>query len=145
MPQDATREFDFGLGETADAVRDSVRAFARGRIAATTDFDRLAECDAILVCVPTPLGRHREPDLSFIRVTGDEVAQRLLSLGIPESVMYERSLLGITAMEKAIGKKKFTEALDDLIVKPEGKPTLVPEGDKRPALNSVAKAVADFS
>lgn len=75
----------------------------------------------------------------------DEVAQRLLSLGIPESVMYERSLLGITAMEKAIGKKKFTEALDDLIVKPEGKPTLVPEGDKRPALNSVAKAVADFS
>ena len=37
MPQDATREFDFGLGETADAVRDSVRAFARGRIAPRAD------------------------------------------------------------------------------------------------------------
>ncbi len=46
------------------------KAFARGRIVATTDFDRLSECDAILVCVPTPLGRHREPDLSYIRADG---------------------------------------------------------------------------
>lgn len=75
----------------------------------------------------------------------DEVATALKNAGVPEAIMYERSLLGITAMEKAIGKKKFTEVLGDLIVKPEGKPTLVPETDKRPALNSVAKAVADFS
>jgi UDP-N-acetyl-D-glucosamine dehydrogenase len=52
-------------------------AFARGRVVATTDFDRLAECDAVLVCVPTPLGKHREPDLSFIRATATEVAKRL--------------------------------------------------------------------
>ena len=66
------------------------KAFARGRITATTDFDRLAECDAILVCVPTPLGRHREPDLSFIRVTGDEVARRLRpgQLVVLESTTY---------------------------------------------------------
>jgi len=66
------------------------KAFARGRILATTDFDRLAECDAILVCVPTPLGRHREPDLSFIRVTGDEVARRLRpgQLVVLESTTY---------------------------------------------------------
>ncbi len=66
------------------------KAFARGRITATTDFDRLAECDAILVCVPTPLGRHREPDLSYIRVTGDEVARRLRpgQLVVLESTTY---------------------------------------------------------
>jgi len=66
------------------------KAFARGRILATTDFDRLAECDAILVCVPTPLGRHREPALSFIRVTGDEVARRLRpgQLVVLESTTY---------------------------------------------------------
>ena len=65
-------------------------AFARGRIVATTDFDRLAECDAILVCVPTPLGRHREPDLSYIRATGDEVARRLRpgQLVVLESTTY---------------------------------------------------------
>jgi UDP-N-acetyl-D-glucosamine dehydrogenase len=66
------------------------KAFAGGRAEATTDFDRLVECDAILVCVPTPLGRHREPDLSFIRVTGDEVAHRLRpgQLVVLESTTY---------------------------------------------------------
>jgi UDP-N-acetyl-D-glucosamine dehydrogenase len=66
------------------------KAFARGRIVATTDFDRLSECDAILVCVPTPLGRHREPDLSYIRATGDEVARRLRpgQLVVLESTTY---------------------------------------------------------
>jgi hypothetical protein len=59
--------------------------------------------------------------------------------------MFERSLLGITAMEQAIGKKKFTELLGDLIVKPAGKPTLVPVEDKRPALPSAATAAEDFS
>jgi hypothetical protein len=48
-------------------------------------------------------------------------------------------------MEKAIGKKVFTEVLGDLIVKPEGKPTLVPVSDKRPALASAASAAEDFS
>jgi UDP-N-acetyl-D-glucosamine dehydrogenase len=65
-------------------------AFARGRIEATTDFDRLGGCDAILVCVPTPLGRHREPDLSYIRSTGDEIAKRLRpgQLVVLESTTY---------------------------------------------------------
>jgi UDP-N-acetyl-D-glucosamine dehydrogenase len=52
-------------------------AIERGRIQATTDFDRLAECDAILICVPTPLGKHREPDISYIQKTGEEIAKRL--------------------------------------------------------------------
>jgi len=52
-------------------------ATGSGRYAATTDFDRLAECDAIVICVPTPLGRHREPDNSYIHSTGREIAKRL--------------------------------------------------------------------
>lgn len=52
-------------------------AVSRGRFTATTDFDRLVECDAILICVPTPLGRHREPDLSFVHNSAREVARRL--------------------------------------------------------------------
>ena len=75
----------------------------------------------------------------------DDVAATLKAAGIEEAVMYERSLLGITAMEKAIGKKVLTEVLGDLIVKPEGKPTLVPVSDKRPALASAASAAEDFS
>ena len=65
-------------------------AFRRGRIEATTDFARLAGCDAIVVCVPTPLGRHREPDLSYIRKTADAIARVLRpgQLVVLESTTY---------------------------------------------------------
>ena len=55
---------------------------------------------------------------------------------------YEKKLLGITAMTSLLGKKKFNELLSGFITKPQGKPTLVPESDKRPALNT---AKDDFS
>ena len=45
-----------------------------------------------------------------------------------------REVLGITAMTKLLGKKRFEELLGDHVHKPEGKPTLVPVADKRPAL-----------
>lgn len=49
---------------------------------------------------------------------------------------YEHSVLGITAMTALLGKKKFTELLGKLIEKPQGKPTLVPMSDKRPAIHT---------
>lgn len=55
---------------------------------------------------------------------------------------YEKKLLGITAMTALMGKKKFEEVLGPFIVKPQGKPALVPDSDKRPALNT---AYEDFS
>jgi UDP-N-acetyl-D-glucosamine dehydrogenase len=61
-----------------------------GRFEATTDFDRLAEADAIVICVPTPLGGHREPDLSAVVNTGREIARRLRpgQLVVLESTTY---------------------------------------------------------
>ena len=55
---------------------------------------------------------------------------------------YEKKLLGITAMSTLLGKKKFEELLGELVYKPPGKPALVPESDKRPAMNT---AIDDFS
>ncbi len=55
---------------------------------------------------------------------------------------YEKKLLGITAMTSLMGKKKFEEVLGGYITKPQGKPALVPESDKRPAMNT---AYEDFS
>lgn len=52
---------------------------------------------------------------------------------------FEPKLLGITAMEKLIGKKKFAEILQGLVEKPQGKPALVPETDKRPPMNTAAE------
>ena len=51
---------------------------------------------------------------------------------------YEKKLLGITAMTKQLGKKRFEELLSDLVEKPQGKPVLVPESDKRPAMHTAA-------
>ncbi len=52
-------------------------AVASGRFAATDDFARLGEADAVLICVPTPLTRQREPDLSFVRATARSIAATL--------------------------------------------------------------------
>lgn len=49
---------------------------------------------------------------------------------------YEKKLLGVTAMTTLLGKKRFDELLGGLIYKPPGKPALIPESDKRPAINS---------
>jgi hypothetical protein len=75
----------------------------------------------------------------------EDVVSRLLAAGVDEALIYEKSLLGITAMEKLLGKKKFASLLEEVIVKPAGKPTLVPEKDKRPVLTAAASANADFS
>jgi UDP-N-acetyl-D-glucosamine dehydrogenase len=50
---------------------------AAGRFAATGDFARLGQCDVIVICVPTPLTRHREPDLSFVLRTCEDIAATL--------------------------------------------------------------------
>ena len=47
-----------------------------------------------------------------------------------------KKLFGITAMQKLLGKSRFEELLAAYIEKPQGKPTLVPESDKRPAMNT---------
>ena len=48
-----------------------------GRLTATNDFVRLADCDAVIICVPTPLTRGLEPDLSFVESTARAIAERL--------------------------------------------------------------------
>lgn len=56
---------------------------------------------------------------------------------------YEKKLLGITAMSSLLGKKHFEELLGGLIYKPQGKPALVPESDKRPVMNTAADDFKD--
>jgi len=65
-------------------------AVSSTRYAPTSDFDRLRDCDAIFICVPTPLGPHREPDNSYIHQTARTIAQRLRpgQLVVLESTTY---------------------------------------------------------
>lgn len=73
-----------------------------------------------------------------------KVAETLKEAGYDEALLYERKLYGITAMEKIVGKKPLAELCGSLIIKPPGKPVLVPESDKRPEINSADSAKKDF-
>jgi UDP-N-acetyl-D-glucosamine dehydrogenase len=72
---------------TSDALREVV---ASERLHATTDFDELSACDAIIICVPTPLRKTKEPDISYILAAASEIQKRLRrgQLVILESTTY---------------------------------------------------------
>jgi UDP-N-acetyl-D-glucosamine dehydrogenase len=71
----------------SEAVRDLVNG---GQLEATTDASRLAECDALIICVPTPLGKTRDPDVSYVVAATEAVAATLRTgqLIILESTTY---------------------------------------------------------
>lgn len=72
----------------------------------------------------------------------DAVIEAARSAGYTD--IFKKSLIPITEMEKLMGKKTFAEVLGSLVIKPKGKPTLVPASDKRPAITTTG-AKQDFS
>ncbi|MFG0332513.1 MAG: nucleotide sugar dehydrogenase [Maioricimonas sp. JB049] len=68
-----------------------------GRFEATTDMSRLAEADAILICVPTPLTSSRDPDLTYVEKTGEQIAAALRpgQLVVLESTTYPTTTRGL--------------------------------------------------
>ena len=78
-----------------------------------------------------------------MRLTDQEAAFcAMVSAGYDEALLYERKPLSLSALESLIGKKDFAEKFGQFITKPLGKPTLVPESDKREPYSSAA---ADFA
>jgi hypothetical protein len=73
------------------------------------------------------------------------VAARLIESGYTPEDIFNRSVKGITEMEKLLGKKTFQEILGAMVIKPQGKPTLAPTEDKRPAWHSADEAARDFT
>ncbi len=76
------------IGDVASAEVAELRE--RGHLEATTDFERLRECDVVVVCVPTPLNSTRDPDISFIERAAADIARALRpgQLVILESTTY---------------------------------------------------------
>jgi len=71
----------------ADGVREQVDG---KRFRATTDFSRVGDVQAVIICVPTPLNKHREPDISYVLKTGEAIAPHLRKgiLVVLESTTY---------------------------------------------------------
>ncbi|MBA3241532.1 MAG: nucleotide sugar dehydrogenase [Acidobacteria bacterium] len=85
---DAINRGESYIGDVSShAVSEMVTA---SRFHATTDFAQLADCDAIIICVPTPLRKTKEPDISYILAASEEIQKRLRrgQLIILESTTY---------------------------------------------------------
>lgn len=65
-----------GHNYIGDVVDSDLRSLAAaGRIRATDDYSRLAQCDCVCICVPTPLDRYRQPDISYVRASAESVSR----------------------------------------------------------------------
>ncbi|MBI1842042.1 MAG: nucleotide sugar dehydrogenase [Verrucomicrobia bacterium] len=95
---------------SGEMINEQVKA---GRFAATGDFSRVREVDAIIICVPTPLNKNREPDISYIIKTGESIAPHLQkgTLVVLESTTYpgttDEDLRGV--LEKGSGLRAGTD------------------------------------
>jgi UDP-N-acetyl-D-glucosamine dehydrogenase len=78
LDEKRVRELSRGRSYIQDVPTSDVRALVRsGHLTATTDFSVLRRCDAVNVCVPTPLSKQRDPDVSFIVAAAQQVARYL--------------------------------------------------------------------
>ena len=79
--------------------------------------------------------------------SNEDEAMQIIFARMPElseDQILNTKLKSITDIEKLVGKKRFAEVLSDIVIKPQGKPTLVPDTDKRPAIG-FNQAIEDFS
>lgn len=87
-----------------DSIHEQVQS---GRLSADTNLSRVSECNAVVICVPTPLNKNREPDISYIIKTGEAIAPHLRvgMLVVLESTTYpgttDEDLCGV--LEKGSG------------------------------------------
>lgn len=78
------------------------------------------------------------------KITDEDKVAKLLEAEGYDAIYKPKSLIAMGQLEKLVGKQKFADLAKDYIIKPPGKPTLVPVSDKRPALRSEAEALRDF-
>lgn len=84
-------EINAGRSYIGDVLSESLKqSVDAGRLSATTDFSQLKQCDAIIICVPTPLRKTKEPDVSFILAAAEQIKKYLRrgQLIILESTTY---------------------------------------------------------
>lgn len=110
IDDEKTEKLNQGVSYIKHIPSDRIKsAVDSGKFEATTDFSKVAGVQAVLICVPTPLDKHRTPDLSFIESTGEQIASHLKpgTLVCLESTTYPgttEELLG-PILEKGSGLK----------------------------------------
>ena len=84
-------QINAGHSYIVDVTKENVQScVSSGKLTATTDFSELAKCDVIIICVPTPLRKTKDPDMSYIIAAGEEIQKYMRGgqLMILESTTY---------------------------------------------------------
>jgi len=91
IQQDKVDRVNGGENYIGDVVPEELsRLVSSGKLAATRDFARIASCDVVALCVPTPLDPFKQPDLSFVKASAESVARHVHpdTLVVLESTTY---------------------------------------------------------
>jgi UDP-N-acetyl-D-glucosamine dehydrogenase len=86
-----TQSINQGVSHIVDVPSENLKkCLEAGKLTATVDFSELAKCDVIIICVPTPLRKTKDPDMSYILASGKEIQKHMKrgSLVILESTTY---------------------------------------------------------
>lgn len=154
LPSEAACRFCKAKGECAARAEKFVELFEEEPAPGLLSLERLGEILGMTRDMKTWLGE-LETSATQRLLSGDKIpgwklveaktrrqipdeeaaAKALREAGLSDEQIFTVKLAGITAIEKALGKKRAAEALDGLIVKPKGGPALAPQTDKRPELH----------
>ncbi len=110
VQESKVKKVNDGVNYIGDVVNEDLEAIVKsGNLRATTDFSAVASCDCVCIAVPTPLDRHQQPDISYVKASTESIAPHLHKdmLIVLESTTYpgttEELLKPI--LEKASGLK----------------------------------------
>jgi UDP-N-acetyl-D-glucosamine dehydrogenase len=132
-----------GRSYIPDVPTDMVAALVeRGKLSAATDFSHLDETDAVIICVPTPLRKTKEPDISYILAAAEQVKAHLHS---PQLVVLESTTYPGTTDEVVLPMLKDTGLLLDKDFYLAFSPERVDPGNKQFQTHNIPKVVGGVS
>ena len=125
---------------------ESVREAQKAGFRATSDYSAIAEMDAVIICVPTPLDEHHEPDLSYVRKTVESIAPHVRQdqLIVLESTTYPGTTEEVVVPILETGNRhglKVTRGLDDAGIHVVFSPERENPGDDSVARHDIPKVV----
>src|SRR6056297_1895009 len=91
IQQEKVDKVNGGINYIGDVVPEDLEILVeKGNLGATADFSRISECDVVSICVPTPLDKFKQPDLSYVKDTARTISRYITSnmLVILESTTY---------------------------------------------------------
>lgn len=143
LDQSRVDSINSGKSYIPDVPTEMVGALVeRGKLSAATDFSHLAEADAVIICVPTPLRKTKEPDISYILAAAEQVKGHLHS---PQLVVLESTTYPGTTDEVVLPMLKETGLVLDKDFYLAFSPERVDPGNKQFQTHNIPKVVGGVS